>query len=763
MTITTNDDRDEYTATSGQTVFSYTFKIYASSDLNVYQTPAAQDFDDAADIITGYSVSGVGSASGGTITLNTGATNGDRITIVSAIPSSRTVDYQTNGDFVPATVNEDIDRSVSLAKQAEGLAKRSPKFAESRQGVSEFTLPKPVANNFWRVKSDLSGLESYEIPSADLSSTNAIYTFNSVAAMVASTDLTIGIYVQTLGYYSADDGGGNFYQIVVAGTGTDDGGSFIDLATHQAKGLFPDKKIKVVQFGGVADDVSQNGTDISSNIQAAIDYFDGARGEVWLMAGNSYSGSGIDFKRCSLVGYGDGDSAGSGDDGDNYTVLRFDGTNGISTTIEDNTGPHHRDFRVTATNQDKTANGQTLIDFTGVNRPRLSRVVSRGGENGLVLDAGASVECHYGHFEDYYPQKHHRGIKILGGAETQTHSFFGGRAWDCVVAYENAEGTSDINFYGTTFESDLAIKHTDAGSNPQAAETKTHGCRDESSSIPDIPVGVLTQLGTYWSGNRKASYLTFGAGTTSEIENRLNVYGVANNKTPSGRNILKNPSFTPDLNDDTVVPGWAATTGVPIQDTHKGASGRIVELSGIDATSRTALLTQTGISVKAGWYSYGVTLATSGSVSTFTTELNNNGVALVNGVDFEGDAINTTGGNIRSLRIKFLSDFDQINFEMKVAAVNNTDYVYFYEPYFIEGRHAELWSEVNPLGFGQYHVSAIPTTGAFKIGDIAWNTTVTVAGSASSQYIIVGWRRLTDGTAHVLNTDWVEMRTLTGT
>lgn len=187
MTITTNDDRDEYTATSGQTVFNYTFKIYTSSDLNVYQTPSAQDFNDSTDLITGYSVTNVGDPSGGTITLSTGATNGDRITIVSAIPSNRTTDYQENGDFDPNTVNDDFDRSVSLAKQAEGLARRSPKFSESRQGVSEFSLPQPIANTFWRVNSSADGMEAFtatgnavtaEVPVADYAALRALTSAN---------------------------------------------------------------------------------------------------------------------------------------------------------------------------------------------------------------------------------------------------------------------------------------------------------------------------------------------------------------------------------------------------------------------------------------------------------------------------------------------------------------------------------------------------------------------------------------------------------
>lgn len=60
-----------------------------------------------------------------------------------------------------------------------------------------------------------------------------------------------------------------------------------------------------------------------------------------------------------------------------------------------------------------------------------------------------------------------------------------------------------------------------------------------------------------------------------------------------------------------------------------------------------------------------------------------------------------------------------------------------------------------------YHDN-IPTTGTYSKGDILYKPTPALAGTAGSQYIIHGWRRITDGSAHVLNTDWVEMRMLTG-
>ena len=59
--------------------------------------------------------------------------------------------------------------------------------------------------------------------------------------------------------------------------------------------------------------------------------------------------------------------------------------------------------------------------------------------------------------------------------------------------------------------------------------------------------------------------------------------------------------------------------------------------------------------------------------------------------------------------------------------------------------------------------SAMPSAGKFLRGHVVKNSLPAVAGAASSQYVISGWVRLTTGSAHVLNTDWAEMRTLTGT
>jgi hypothetical protein len=58
---------------------------------------------------------------------------------------------------------------------------------------------------------------------------------------------------------------------------------------------------------------------------------------------------------------------------------------------------------------------------------------------------------------------------------------------------------------------------------------------------------------------------------------------------------------------------------------------------------------------------------------------------------------------------------------------------------------------------------AIPTAGVFVAGHVVQNVAPAVAGAGGSQYVITGWVRLTTGNAHVLDTDWAQMRTLTGT
>lgn len=165
MTITVLPARNEYTATSSQTVFNYTFKIFANTDLNVYITPAGQEANDATDLTTAFTVDAgtIGDEDGGFLTMDVGVTAGYLVTIVSDVPESRTTDYQFNGDFIPDTVNDDFDRVVQLTKQVEDTAGRTLTFQQSQQNATALALPEPVATLFLRWRTDLAGLENVDL------------------------------------------------------------------------------------------------------------------------------------------------------------------------------------------------------------------------------------------------------------------------------------------------------------------------------------------------------------------------------------------------------------------------------------------------------------------------------------------------------------------------------------------------------------------------------------------------------------------------
>ena len=84
MAILVNDTtpRNQYTATSGQTVFAYSFEIFDVTDVKVYNGSTLLTYASGPSGGTQYSVSNAGVTGGGNITLGSGgASNGDTITI----------------------------------------------------------------------------------------------------------------------------------------------------------------------------------------------------------------------------------------------------------------------------------------------------------------------------------------------------------------------------------------------------------------------------------------------------------------------------------------------------------------------------------------------------------------------------------------------------------------------------------------------------------------------------------------------------------
>ena len=103
MTVADNTSRNQYTATSGQTVFAYTFEIVDKSHIVVLKNGTTLSEG------TDYTVSNVGNDNGGNVTLTSGATAGDILTLYRDMPYSRTQNYTNSGDFLASEVNADFD------------------------------------------------------------------------------------------------------------------------------------------------------------------------------------------------------------------------------------------------------------------------------------------------------------------------------------------------------------------------------------------------------------------------------------------------------------------------------------------------------------------------------------------------------------------------------------------------------------------------------------------------------------------------------
>ena len=110
MSLTQTSTRFDYIATANQTDFVYNWKILVSTDIavvknNVLLSPSL------------YSVSDVGNTTGGNVTLNTGATAGDKVSVFLAMPITRSTNYSNSGSFLASTVNNDFDKVYSAAIQ----------------------------------------------------------------------------------------------------------------------------------------------------------------------------------------------------------------------------------------------------------------------------------------------------------------------------------------------------------------------------------------------------------------------------------------------------------------------------------------------------------------------------------------------------------------------------------------------------------------------------------------------------------------------
>ena len=130
MTVSSATNKVSYNGNGSTTVFAYGFKIFDQDDLTVIIRNASGG-ETTKTITTHYTVSGVGAASGGNVTMGTAPASGESLTIIREQPLTQGLDLVPNDPF-PATLVEDtLDKITFMVHQHEETLNRTIKGSKT--------------------------------------------------------------------------------------------------------------------------------------------------------------------------------------------------------------------------------------------------------------------------------------------------------------------------------------------------------------------------------------------------------------------------------------------------------------------------------------------------------------------------------------------------------------------------------------------------------------------------------------------------------
>ena len=212
MAISDNGTRDQYSASASQTVFAYTFEVFVKEDLAVEQNGTLLSEG------THYTVSDVGNDAGGNVTLVTGATLGDIITLYRSMAFERLSDYQQNGEFLANEVNSDLDRLWAALQQNQtnlGASIR-PAIDDSILNSSNTELANVATRGGKALGFASDGTLDYK---SFGTAGGSFIDASTTGTMTGLSGLSVGDVVQTA-EFSTGNGGGGTYDVVLTSSVT---------------------------------------------------------------------------------------------------------------------------------------------------------------------------------------------------------------------------------------------------------------------------------------------------------------------------------------------------------------------------------------------------------------------------------------------------------------------------------------------------------------------------------------------------------------
>lgn len=140
MTVSSSTNRVSYNGNSSTTVFAYTFKIFDEDDLTVI-VRAANGTETVKTITTHYTVSGVGNAGGGNVTMLTAPVTGETLVILREQDLVQELDIVPNDPFPADSVEAALDKLTFMVQQHEETLGRTIRASRTNTITgAEFTI-----------------------------------------------------------------------------------------------------------------------------------------------------------------------------------------------------------------------------------------------------------------------------------------------------------------------------------------------------------------------------------------------------------------------------------------------------------------------------------------------------------------------------------------------------------------------------------------------------------------------------------------------
>ena len=189
MTVASTTNQIVYTGDDATSVFAYTFKIFADTDLVVTEKLIADPFTETVlTITTDYTVSGVGVSTGGNVTLVAGALAATKKLIIQRVlPLTQGFDLAEN-DNAPSSGYEDAyDKLTMMIQTLDETLQRAIRIDPTQTGI-DVQLPPPEADKGIAWNSDADGLVNIDAPgaSADAAAASAAAAAASASSAAAS-------------------------------------------------------------------------------------------------------------------------------------------------------------------------------------------------------------------------------------------------------------------------------------------------------------------------------------------------------------------------------------------------------------------------------------------------------------------------------------------------------------------------------------------------------------------------------------------------